>query len=100
MSYIPPAVIDSDAHVIENNLTWDHLEPAEEKFRPKLVTDPANPDIKRWDVNGEIGPRDIGTVEAPDGVGTTAGKSDRNVGTPAEARQPQEAHAACNVFFQ
>ena len=87
MSYIPPAVIDSDAHVIENNLTWDHLEPAEEKYRPKLVTDPANPDIKRWDVNGEIGPRDIGTVEAPDGVGTTAGKSDRNVGTPAEARQ-------------
>ena len=72
MSYIPPAVIDSDAHVIENNLTWDHLEPAEEKYRPKLVTDPANPDIKRWDVNGEIGPRDIGTVEAPDGVGTTA----------------------------
>ena len=29
MSYIPPAVIDADAHVIENDLTWDHLEPAE-----------------------------------------------------------------------
>ena len=87
MSYSPPAVIDADAHVIENNLTWDHLEPAEEKYRPKMVADPASPDVKRWEVNGKIGPRVLATVEAPDGIGTTAGKSDRNVGTPAEARQ-------------
>jgi predicted TIM-barrel fold metal-dependent hydrolase len=87
MSYIPPAVIDSDAHVIENNLTWDHLEPAEAKYRPKIVTDPKDPEITRWDVNGVIGPRVLSTVEAPDGIGTTAGKSDRNIGTPPETRQ-------------
>ena len=29
MSYFPPAVIDADAHVIENDETWDYLEPAE-----------------------------------------------------------------------
>jgi aminocarboxymuconate-semialdehyde decarboxylase len=87
MPYIPPAVIDSDAHVIESNLTWDHLEPAEEKYRPKIVMDPADPTVKRWDVNGEIGPRVLGSVESPDGFGTTAGQSNRNVGTPVEARQ-------------
>lgn len=87
MSYIPPAVIDSDAHVIENNLTWDHLEPAEEKYRPKIVADRGNPGIKRWEVAGKIGPRVLATVESPDGIGTTAGKSNRNVGTPAESRQ-------------
>lgn len=93
MSYIPPAVIDSDAHVIESNLTWDYLEPAEQKYRPKIVVDRNNPKVKRWDVNGEIGPFVVETVESPDGIGTTAGKSDRNVGTPAEARQLKDISA-------
>jgi predicted TIM-barrel fold metal-dependent hydrolase len=87
MSYIPPAVIDSDAHVIENDLTWDHLEPAEEKYRPKIVTDRKDPSVKRWEVNGEIGPRVLATVEAPDGFDATAGKSTRVIGTPAESRR-------------
>lgn len=86
MSYIPPAVIDADAHVIENDLTWDHLEPAEEKYRPRIVEDPARPGVKRWEVNGEIGPRVLATVESPEGVGATAGKSTRNVGTPGDSR--------------
>ena len=63
MSYIPPAVIDSDAHVIESDLTWDHLEPAEEKYRPKIVADRKDPSVKRWAVNGEIGPRVLYTVD-------------------------------------
>lgn len=87
MSYIPPAVIDSDAHVIENDLTWDHLEPAEAKYRPKMVTCPRDPSVKRWEVNGEIGPRVLATVEAPDGFDATAGKSSRVIGTPAESRR-------------
>ncbi len=87
MAYTPPAVIDADAHVIESNLTWDYLEPAEEKYRPKIAVDNNNPKIKKWDVNGEIRAFVVETVEAPDGIGTTAGKSDRNVGTPAETRQ-------------
>jgi len=32
----------------------------------------------------------VETVEAPDSIGTTAGKSDRNVGTPTKARQPKD----------
>ncbi len=90
MTYIPPAVIDADAHVIENEDTWDYLEPAEQKYRPKQIPDPANPDLKRWQVNGVTGPHVLATVEAPDGIGTRAQKSDRNVGTPREARQMRD----------
>lgn len=90
MTYIPPAVIDADAHVIENEDTWDYLEPAEQKYRPKQIPDPANPDLKRWEVNGVTGPHVLTTVEAPDGIGTRAQKSDRNVGTPREARQMRD----------
>jgi len=93
MSYIPPAVIDADAHVIETDLTWDHLEPAEEKYRPSMVEDPARPGVKRWEVNGAIGPRVLATVESPEGIGSTAGKSTRNVGTPRDSRQLRNIRA-------
>jgi hypothetical protein len=39
------------------------------------------------DVNGEVRAFVVETVEAPDSIGTTAGKSDRNVGTPARTCQ-------------
>lgn len=93
MAYIPPAVIDSDAHVIENDLTWDHLEPAEGKYRPKMVEHTTEPGVKRWDVNGEIGPRVLATVESPEGIGVTAGKSTRNVGTPEDSRHLKNIQA-------
>ena len=33
-------VIDADAHVVETDRTWDYLDPADEKYRPKLEVDP------------------------------------------------------------
>ena len=32
------AVIDADTHVIETEHTWDYMEPAEQQFRPLVVT--------------------------------------------------------------
>ena len=93
MSFVPTAVIDADAHVIESDLTWDYLEPAEQKFRSKMIQDPQRPHLKRWKVNGSVGPYVLAAVEAPDGIGTTAGKSNRNVETPAEARQLRDISA-------
>ena len=46
MSFVPTAVIDADAHVIESDLTLDYLEPAEQKFRPKIIQDPQRPHLK------------------------------------------------------
>src|SRR3954454_22155944 len=33
------AVIDADAHVIETDRTWDYLEGADRKLRPRTVSD-------------------------------------------------------------
>ena len=35
--------IDSDAHVVETDHTWDFMDPSEEKYRPQLYgTDGGN----------------------------------------------------------
>jgi predicted TIM-barrel fold metal-dependent hydrolase len=47
-------VIDADAHVIENEHTWDFLLPHEEKFRPRLFASPENPDHSYWVIDGKI----------------------------------------------
>ena len=57
-------VIDADAHVIENDHTWDFLEPSEAKYRPKVVSDPNNSLFQYWEVDGRRGPPAL-TVEAP-----------------------------------
>ncbi len=47
-------VIDSDAHVIESEHTWDYLLPHEEKFRPQLFASSENPDHAYWVLGGHI----------------------------------------------
>ena len=41
-------VIDADAHVVENEHTWDYLEGSEKKYRPSLVPNPKNPLSLGW----------------------------------------------------
>ena len=48
-------VIDSDAHVVETERTWDYLEPSEQKYRPMLYTSPNNDVSDYWVIDGEIG---------------------------------------------
>ena len=38
MRYTPPAVFDADAYVIENDDTWEFLEPAEANTGPNWLT--------------------------------------------------------------
>lgn len=92
MTYTPPGVIDADAHVIENDDTWDFLEPAEQKYRPTRVPAPDHPKMERWSVGGVANAFVLG-VEAPDGEDTKAQKSSRRVGTPSESRRLQDVSA-------
>ena len=46
-------VIDADAHVVETERVWDYLDPADEKYRPKLMTSPENPRRQIWLLDGE-----------------------------------------------
>ncbi|HEY3117144.1 MAG TPA: amidohydrolase family protein [Chloroflexota bacterium] len=47
-------VIDADAHVIETDDTWEYLDPADRKYRPRLVS--PDDDTKRqfWMIEGKI----------------------------------------------
>ena len=49
-------VIDADAHVIENDHTWDFLEPSEARYRPRTVSDPDESEFRYWQVDGRRGP--------------------------------------------
>ena len=51
-------VIDADAHVVENERVWDYLEAGEQKYRPRLVAEPDNPERQHWLLDGEdLGPK-------------------------------------------
>jgi predicted TIM-barrel fold metal-dependent hydrolase len=43
-------VIDSDAHVIETEHTWDYLDPSDEKYRPQIV--PGDDGAGYWMIDG------------------------------------------------
>jgi predicted TIM-barrel fold metal-dependent hydrolase len=47
-------VIDSDAHVVETERTWDFMDPEDAKFRPQLVQSPEEPTRQHWVIDGEI----------------------------------------------
>lgn len=85
-------IIDADAHVIENDHTWDFLEPSEAKYRPTQVSDPGNADFKYWQVDGRRGPPAL-SVEAGDDPDERAQKSQRLVGTPRASRLLEDVGA-------
>ena len=85
-------VIDADAHVIENDHTWDFLEPSEAKYRPRKVSDPDHPDRQFWEVDGRRGPPAL-SVEGGDDPDERAQESDRRIGTPRASRLMEDVGA-------
>ena len=65
--------IDADAHVIENEATWDYLEGSDQRFRPVPVSAdmPAGTRQNFWIIDGRL-------IGGRDNVGAD---------TPAEARE-------------
>ena len=51
-------VIDADAHVIENESTWDYMLESERQFKPKVVSATSGKDpFDYWMVDGRVIPR-------------------------------------------
>jgi predicted TIM-barrel fold metal-dependent hydrolase len=46
-------IIDSDAHVVETEHTWDYLDASERKFRPQLFRSADNPNTQYWFLDGK-----------------------------------------------
>src|SRR5689334_5316827 len=55
-------VVDSDAHVVETEQTWEYLEGADRKRRPQIVTAPDG--ATYWLIDGQIRGRAHGPVAA------------------------------------
>lgn len=52
------AVIDADAHVIENESTWDHMLDSERRFKPQIVgATNGDPSVDYWLIDGRLMPR-------------------------------------------
>ncbi len=39
-------LIDSDAHVVETERTWEFMDPEDEKYRPVLAPHPTDPHVQ------------------------------------------------------
>ena len=46
-------VVDSDAHVVETEHTWDYMEASEKKFRPQLFA-PEDSTAQYWVLDGKV----------------------------------------------
>ena len=79
-------VIDADAHVVETERTWDYLDPADEKYRPKLEVDPDNPFRGTWIVGSERAPALVRKF-TDDQIVALSKKQGRNMATPLAARE-------------
>jgi uncharacterized protein len=56
------AVIDSDAHVIETDRTWEFMDESEQQFKPPVVVDATNPARAFWVIDGRLRPRGFANV--------------------------------------
>ena len=46
--------IDSDAHVVESERTWDYLEASEQKYRPRMFSTPDDDTKRYWVIEDKI----------------------------------------------
>ncbi|HVO95520.1 MAG TPA: amidohydrolase family protein, partial [Terriglobales bacterium] len=79
-------VIDADAHVVETERVWDHLEGTDKRYRPTLTVAPDNPRRQVWMLDGE----NLGfKFPSPDERQSEAHakRYGREVATPVEARE-------------
>lgn len=80
------AVIDADTHVIETEHTWDYMEPAEQQFRPIVVTPKDEGGREYWYIDGKIRGLARQAVTTPD-VRQLEEKLGRKMAAPQEARE-------------
>ncbi len=84
--------IDSDAHVVESERTWDYMDKADQKYRPVIVKPRGNGSAEYWFIDGKIRGlvRVIMTAKEMDDVAQRTG---RVMGTPQETREMENVPA-------
>jgi predicted TIM-barrel fold metal-dependent hydrolase len=84
--------IDSDAHVVESERTWDYMDKADRKYRPVIVKPRGEGSGEYWFIDGKIRGlvRLIMTAQEMDDVARRTG---RVMGTPPETREMENVAA-------
>src|SRR5260370_35496853 len=78
-------VIDSDAHVLETERTWDYLDASEQKYRPLLGSSAKEPGRTFWLVDGQVAALKGPTLTAQR-LRSNSTQLGRTLGTPEAAR--------------
>src|SRR5690242_18384191 len=84
MEGMPDLIVDSDAHVLESEHTWDYLGVNEQEFRPRLANI-ANDSRQYWLIDGEIAGFRFPALSEQE-LTQRANQLGRNFVTPAAAR--------------
>ncbi|HLN85086.1 MAG TPA: amidohydrolase family protein [Candidatus Limnocylindrales bacterium] len=84
--------IDSDAHVVESEHTWDFMDAADRKYRPVIVKPRGDSSSEYWFIDGKIRGlvRAVMTAQEMDEVAERTG---RVMSTPRETREMENVAA-------
>ncbi len=85
-------IIDADAHVLENEHTWDFLSAAEQRYRPSLVRSEHGQRRYYWLIEGKVQGFNVLPSEESELQARTA-KMGRIVYTPPETREVNDVPA-------
>jgi predicted TIM-barrel fold metal-dependent hydrolase len=86
------STIDSDAHVVESEHTWDFMDPADQKYRPLIVRPRGESGGEYWYIDGKI--RGLVRVVLTAGeVADVARRTGRNMGSERETREMENVPA-------
>ena len=85
------ATIDSDAHLVESDRTWDYLDPADAQYRPRVVQ-PEGTRVAYWFIDGKLRglARPVLTAKEFAELSDRAG---RHMDTPEETRGAENVAA-------
>ncbi|HWO41282.1 MAG TPA: amidohydrolase family protein [Candidatus Eisenbacteria bacterium] len=84
--------IDSDAHVVESEHTWDYMDAAERKYRPLIVRPGGEGGQEYWLVDGKIRGL-VRIVMTAQQLAEVAARTGRVMETPRETREMENVEA-------
>jgi uncharacterized protein len=84
--------IDSDAHVVESEHTWDFMEAADQKYRPVIVRPRGDTKAEYWFIDGKIRGL-VRVVMTAKEMNEVAERTGRVMTTPRETREMENVAA-------
>jgi len=84
--------IDSDAHVVETDRTWDYMDESDQKYRPRIVRPHGEGGPEYWFIDGKIRGL-VRTVMTAREMDEVAARTGRVIHTPRETREMENIPA-------